>query len=70
MPSCEKRWRDARGDAELYSQLVDERNEKGRECSPEDQAGDDAGWCPACSRKTIHMHSEVCMVKECESRQD
>lgn len=70
MPSCEKCWRDAGGDADLYTQLIEQRNKSGQECSPEEQAGEEAGWCPVCSRKTVHMHSDVCMVKECEPRQD
>lgn len=65
MPSCEKCWRDARGDAEEYSRLVKERDEVGNKCTPEQQAGHEAGTCEFCLRKTVHMYSEVCMVEGC-----
>lgn len=50
MSSCEKCWSDAHGDAERYHELV-----KSRECTPEEQAGEQAFRCPHCRRLTIHM---------------
>ncbi len=60
MSSCEKCWHDAGGNADLYSRLVESRREN--PCTPEQQAGDDAGYCPKCSRKTIHQHTGECMA--------
>ena len=65
MPSCEKCWIDARGDAEQYERILTQRNTNSMECTPEQQAGPDAGQCPFCLRKTMHMYSDVCMVKAC-----
>ena len=66
MSACEKCWSDAfeqgfyRGGstAEIYRQLVDEREP----CSPEAQAGPDAGQCPTCDRMTLHQHTGECMA--------
>lgn len=60
MPSCEKCWADSHGDPEKYAQLLGMRT-----CSPEDQAGPDAKWCPLCGRKTLHQLCEVCMNPKC-----
>lgn len=66
MPSCEKCWRDARGDAEEYARLLRERDESGQVCTPEQHAGgDEAETCELCLRKTVHMYSGVCMVDGC-----
>lgn len=67
MTSCEKCWIDAHGDADEYTELVRERNESGNECTPEEQAGPDAGWCPICNRRTVHQVVERCMVKGCDA---
>ena len=67
MASCEKCWGDAyrryrcdpfRSQAEHYSELISER--KDNPCTPEQQAGEDAGECPKCNRKTIHQ-----IIKQC-----
>jgi len=54
MSSCEKCWRDSHGgfgdQVERYQQFLLERN-----CTPEQQAGSDAGECPACNRNTLHQ---------------
>lgn len=55
MSACEKCWADAYqggsgSQAERYQELVRERN-----CTPEQQAGQDAGECPTCKRKTLHQ---------------
>ena len=61
MASCEKCWRDAGGRADEYARLVKER--KTNLCSPEDQAGgEDAGVCPKCKRKAVHVYCKVCMA--------
>jgi hypothetical protein len=62
--SCEKCWRDAQGNpyksvAEEYSRLVDER--RAHPCTPEEQAGEDAGVCPECFRRAKHQHTGECM---------
>lgn len=65
MASCEKCWGDAyikalhnptRSQAEHYSDLIKERN-----CTPEEQAGEDAGVCQKCGRKAIHQYCNICM---------
>ena len=54
MPSCEKCWHDASGDALMYERLLDSR--KGEfACTPEQQAGRFAVQCPECGRATIHQ---------------
>lgn len=55
--SCEKCWYDARGDAERYQQLVEERNASGNYCTPEERAGPHARECPGCLRMTLHQHT-------------
>lgn len=60
MSSCEKCWADAhRGPeysvAEEYQRLMEER--KDTPCTPEQQAGPDAGECPLCRRTTMHQHT-------------
>jgi len=57
MSACEKCWHDAhRGPqfsvAEEYARLISERPP----CTPEEQAGPDAGTC-RCGRKTLHQHT-------------
>lgn len=39
MPSCEKCWRDARGDYSEYLKLLANRDLDGHVCSPREQAG-------------------------------
>ena len=56
MASCEKCWRDARGNPDRYAELVMQR-----ECTPEEQAGPDAERCPVCKRMTLHQHTGECM---------
>lgn len=58
MSACEKCWSDAHSRdqfnvAEEYSKLIDERRD--HPCTPEEQAGPDAGRCGQCGRKTIHQ---------------
>jgi len=62
MPSCEQCWRDAGGDANRYAELV-----KQRRCTPEEQAGKDAGACYLCGRRTMHIYAHVCMNPDCSS---
>lgn len=62
MPSCEKCWRDARGDSHEYIALLESRNESGNECTPEQQAGDGAETCKQCGRDAMHIHCDVCMA--------
>lgn len=56
MASCERCWADAHGDAEQYLLLLQERPP----CTPEQQAGAHAAWCPVCGRKTVHQLAKVC----------
>jgi len=60
MPSCERCWKWSGGNVDLYHELLAKNN-----CTPEDQAGDDAIECPACHRKTIHQIAHVCVNPEC-----
>jgi len=62
MPSCEKCWHDAGGDAGKYLQILTERTEAGIGCTPEQQAGEEAGTCPKCNRRTMHQHAHVCTI--------
>ncbi len=59
MSSCEKCVRDSRGGGD-YCKLLDFR--KGNPCTPEQQAGPDAGVCPLCKRKVLHQYTDECMV--------
>ena len=67
MASCEKCWRDSRGQYKsqyAYSELIKER--KDNPCTPEEQAGiGSADVCKACKRKTIHTYCNICMNPEC-----
>lgn len=61
MPSCEKCWRDSRGELEAYEGLIESRT-----CTPEEQAGSsDAVLCSWCKRYTIHRWAKVCMNPGC-----
>jgi hypothetical protein len=62
MPSCEKCWRDSQSIGVEYGNLVEARNTTGVVCTPEEQAGDDAGLCPSCNRRTLHQHTGDCMA--------
>jgi hypothetical protein len=56
--SCEKCWADSRmPGVGPYHQLVAAREFMGVPCTPEQQAGPDAGECPTCKRKTLHQHT-------------
>ena len=52
MSTCEKCWRDAGLTGDYWS-LLNERNKN--PCTPEEQAGPDAGKCPECGRMTLHQ---------------
>jgi hypothetical protein len=54
MSACEKCWTDSRFGAD-YTRLLSER--KDHPCTPEQQAGPDAGECPVCHRMTAHQHT-------------
>ena len=66
MSTCEKCWRDAHAGgpyadvAENYARLLEKRKDK--PCTPEQQAGENAGWCPKCDRKVLHQHTGKCMA--------
>jgi hypothetical protein len=62
MASCEKCWHDAGGNPDRYAELVNQRK-----CTPEEQAGEDAGACYVCGRRTMHQHCHVCMNPSCSS---
>ena len=67
MASCEKCWNDSRGHYKTYSYLVNEREESGCVCTPEQQAGSGADNCMACGRETMHIYCGVCMNPACGS---
>lgn len=54
MSSCEKCWADSTSAAHYHS-LLKEREPN--PCTPEEQAGPDAGECPACKRRTLHQYT-------------
>jgi len=57
MAACEKCWALSRGSPDRYEELLTERM-----CSPEEQAGPDAGLCEDCERRTVHQYAGVCML--------
>ncbi len=57
MATCEKCWRDSGGDVDQYAYLVNKN-----ECTPEEQAGEDAVMCPKCNRFTMHQHCHFCVI--------
>jgi uncharacterized protein YjbI with pentapeptide repeats len=63
MVSCEQCWKDSGGDVDHYHELISVR-----QCSLEEQAGDDAEWCLQCNRQTIHQHTHECL--NCNSRKN
>ena len=68
MSSCEKCWADASRDPyndvpRAYARLIEKRRD--RPCTPEEQAGPDAGVCPWCHRRTLHQHTGECMTGAC-----
>ena len=65
MPSCEKCWREAGGNPDRYKELLITRS-----CTPEEQAGPDAGMCPVCKRQTLHQYCKVCMNLDCKPKQE
>jgi len=75
MPACEKCWRDAHSHwhgnspfpvSERYRELIMER--ESHPCTPEEQAGEEAGLCRACGRKTLHQWvRDWCMNPHCAS---
>lgn len=66
MSACEKCWHDAHygspfvNVADKYAKLLKERSNN--PCTPEQQAGEDAGICPVCNRKTLHQWTQECMT--------
>ena len=69
MASCEKCWKDATGamtgdTPREYHRLINERNNS--PCTPEEQAGEYAGICPRCNRKTIHQFTRECLLCHCK----
>ncbi|MHC5062095.1 MAG: hypothetical protein ACYTFK_13605 [Planctomycetota bacterium] len=59
VPSCEKCWADSGGDFHRYLEIFEER---GGQCAPEEQAGDDAKICDRCGRKTVHQCCNECLA--------
>ena len=55
MSSCEKCWSDSRYGND-YFRVLDSRKE--HPCTPEEQAGPDAGRCPTCGKMTLHQHTK------------
>jgi len=68
MANCERCWFDAyiemicRGGTQEwhYRNLI-----QGRNCTAEEQAGEDAKVCPVCNTKTIHQCTGECMRDGC-----
>ena len=67
--SCERCWGDAflrslegpDDQATAYRKLIAERTGD-RACTPEQQAGEDALWCPECGRRTWHQAAKLCTL--------
>jgi len=75
MPSCEKCWEDAGKDpykdkVEEYHRLIRERDASENVCTPEQQAGRDAGVCPRCNRRALHQWTNECMKCQYEGTHD
>ena len=56
MASCEKCWSESEN-TDQYHELL-----KIRKCTPEEQAGEESGFCPVCERKTIHQYAKSCVI--------
>jgi hypothetical protein len=56
MSSCEKCWSNAGGDPQRYGELLETPK-----CTPEEQAGPGAAFCPVCNRVTLHQYTHMCM---------
>lgn len=67
MSCCEKCYVDSMATGRRYMDLLEER--KANPCTPEEQAGPDAGECPKCHRKTLHQHTRepMCGCAQSES---
>lgn len=60
MSACERCWRMASASedkVDAYHRLL-----KLNDCTPEEQAGDDATECGKCMRRTRHQHTGECMA--------
>ena len=70
MSSCEKCWADSytytygtdESRIECYQRLI-----RTRDCTPEEQSGNDAQICSNCQRKTLHQVTGECMNPECKT---
>jgi len=61
MASCERCWELSGGNPDRYRELL-----RVNKCTPEQQAGQDAGVCSICHRKTLHQYvPDVCMNPDC-----
>ena len=68
MPICEKCWKDSfiesrdsgGGTWTIHKRLHDERN-----CTPEEQAGENAPICPVCERRAVHYEDRQCVACGC-----
>ena len=76
MSSCEKCWSDSAYDRmgwngespSPYHELLKRRNGITEpECTPEQQAGEDATVCPTCGRKCLHQWTGECMNPNCKA---
>lgn len=69
MASCEKCWGDAyvksryngKYQGDNYRELI-----QINDCTPEEQAGEDAQICPKCKRNVLHQYTKDCMNPECK----
>jgi hypothetical protein len=57
MSCCEKCYADSMATGRRYMDLMNEREARGEVCTPEQQAGLNAGQCPACKRMTLHQYT-------------
>lgn len=67
MSSCERCWSMA---YDPYGNQLEryQENIRAHNCTPEQQAGPDAGWCPDCGLVSLHQYTKQCMNLECDTR--
>jgi len=58
MSACERCWALSAGDPDEYRRLLAALPP----CTPEEQAGPDAGECPVCRRRSLHQFTGECMA--------
>jgi len=65
--ACMKCWKECGQDQDKYDKMMAAKRTQGPVafCTPEEQAGPEAGQCPWCGHQTIHEKCGVCMNPDC-----